>query len=139
MGHKPHIYVCSLVGRPNSRDSFLSKTFNIATLMCPNDAVNDADMPCLHMSHKCVRIFIHCISCYTFCVSHMLTDMAYIARIYTRIPCTHPREIRASPAASLDCHVGVARGYFINISSAQNAWRCCLTSPSRTLNNRLWC
>ena len=57
-------------------------------------------------------------------VSHMLTDMAYIARMYTRIPCTQPREMpAASPAASLDCHVGVTRGYFVNISSAQNAWR----------------
>ncbi len=83
-------------------------------------------MPCLHMSHICVHFHILYFLFYILflLVSHMVTDMAYVARTYTRIPCTQPREIRASPAASLDCHVGVARGYFVNISSAQNAWRC---------------
>ena len=135
MGQKPHIYV-----RKQSKTAVvhffrIELQHSRAQVM----QINDAEMHTsrVHIYDTCTQFDTLSLLLYILCwqVSHMLTDMAYIAAIYPysvytvayiEITCRLPRRKRAR----LIC---------IHISSAQNAWRCCLTFPSRTSDDRFWC
>ncbi len=98
MGQKPYIYVCK------QAKLVVIHSFRSIDVMILINLQHSCDQMMQSMTltcHVCIcHIYVYAFSysqsitlyflLYVLCllVSHMLTDMAYIARIYTRIPCT---------------------------------------------------